>query len=114
MMTAYIFSLCKLFRYMNTEKNQALRPEYKKMAWQAFYFILSLLVCMSTSLLFLLDIFSDYQDLVLTVISSQILVDYMPISYVIYCHKRSFERVSLSYEADLESQYEDQKVDLRT
>ena len=84
------------------------------MAWQAFYFILSLLVCMTTSLLFILNAFSDYQDLVLIVISSQILVDYMPISYVIYCHKRSFQRLSLNYEADLESQYEDQKVDLGT
>ena len=84
------------------------------MAWQAFYFNLSLLVCMVTSLLFLCDTFGDYSDLVLTVISVQILVDYLPISYVIYCHKQSFERLEISYAEDLKEQSEDLKVDERS
>jgi len=47
----------------------------------------------------------------LTVISVQVVVDYMPISYVIYCHKRSFERMSLSYDTDLDEEYESHQKD---
>lgn len=44
---SYIVSLCLLFSYMNTEQNPALQPEHGKMAWQAFFYILSLCIFFS-------------------------------------------------------------------
>lgn len=52
---SYIVSLWLLFTYMNTEQNPALQPEHSKMAWQAFYYILSLCIFFSVKVFIVIE-----------------------------------------------------------
>ena len=40
----YMYNLLQLFKYMNTDKNPALKPEYYKMVWQAIIIMFGLFI----------------------------------------------------------------------
>ena len=88
----YVASLCMLFSYMQTELNPALKPEWVKMAWQAANFLLSLFTFFLVRMLIVTEVFSGLQNTILLVQLSTLITDILPISYVVYCHRRSFKR----------------------
>ena len=55
----YSYSLCRLFAYMNTEENPALKPEHNKMAWQSGFFLVSLLIFLTVKLLVLFEVITS-------------------------------------------------------
>ena len=50
----YMYNLLQLFKYMNTDKNPALKPEYYKMVWQAIIIMFGLFIIFSFNLSILL------------------------------------------------------------
>ena len=98
MFVIYLYSLCVLFRYMNTEQNPALRPEHSKMSWQTFYFCLSLVTFFTVHLLVYLDKVRTFYNVFLVLWGCNFVIDIMPMWYVIYCHQRSFMRMKYDFD----------------
>ena len=61
-------------------------PEYKKMRWQAIYFLISIALFMTQRFLPLVGVYEDYISLIFFNITTQFAVDFMPIAYVMFCH----------------------------
>ena len=51
----YMYNLLQLFKYMNTDKNPALKPEYYKMVWQAIIIMFGLFIIFTFNLSILLS-----------------------------------------------------------
>ena len=62
------------------------------MAWQAANFLLSLFTFFLVRMLIVTEVFSGLQNTILLVQLSTLITDILPISYVVYCHRRSFKR----------------------
>ena len=94
----YILSLWHLFSYMNTDEDPALKPEQAKIAWQAAFFLFSTLSFFTVRMLIITESITSLSDVILALQVSSLISDVAPITYVVYCHRRSFKRQQEFYQ----------------
>lgn len=93
----YMYNLLQLFKYMNTDKNPALKPEYYKMVWQAIIIMFGLFIIFTFNISILLSYPSKTGDVIFTYSIVTFCTDFPSLGYVMICHNRSFKRVLFVY-----------------